>query len=151
MAYSAMDVAKYTISYYCEQGSPISNLKLQKILYFSWIEYYKQKKQHLFEDSFCAWKFGPVVPDVYYEYCIYAGMPIPDYPYDKNPKTLLSGADQNILNPILHRYIGATAHDLVDKTHEEGKPWSVIYQNGEGNRSVIPFPLIINKECEGKV
>ena len=55
MSYSAVDVAKYIVTYSNRQNKPVSNLKLQKILYFTWIDYFKQTKSHLFEDHICAW------------------------------------------------------------------------------------------------
>ena len=74
--YSAVDVAKYIVSYSTQQGKSISNLKLQKMLYYLWVDYYKSTGRELYVDDICAWQFGPVVPDVYYEFCSYAGTPI---------------------------------------------------------------------------
>ena len=38
--YSAVDVAKYIVSYSTQQGKSIRNLKLQKKLYYLWVDYY---------------------------------------------------------------------------------------------------------------
>ena len=76
MSFQVMDVAKYIINYCTEQGKPVSNLKLQKMLYYLWIDYYKNTSEYLFDEDICAWPFGPVVPSVYFEYCSYAGAPI---------------------------------------------------------------------------
>ena len=76
MWYDALDVAKYIITRCYEQGNPISNLKLQKILYFLWADFYRETRRYLFFDDICAWQLGPVVPKVYYEYCPHAGRPI---------------------------------------------------------------------------
>lgn len=48
MAYCAADVAKYIISYCSANKSPVTNLKLQKMLYFVWIDYYTFTKAQLF-------------------------------------------------------------------------------------------------------
>ena len=76
MTFQVMDVARYIVNYCTEQNKPVSNLKLQKMLYYIWIEYHRRTNEYLFEDNIYAWPFGPVVPDVYYEYCSYAGSPI---------------------------------------------------------------------------
>ncbi len=72
--YPAQYVADYTISYCTRAKKPISNLKLQKMLYFLWVDYYKKTKCELYLDDICAWKLGPVVPNVYYNFCLYAGI-----------------------------------------------------------------------------
>ena len=76
MTYTASDIARYIVSYCFRKRKPVSNLKLQKMLYYMWIEYYKKTKKSLFNDDICAWQFGPVIPDIYYAFCVYAGRPI---------------------------------------------------------------------------
>lgn len=142
MAYNALDISKYIVSYCTAKGTPISNLKLQKMLYYTWIEYYKKTKKILFYNPICAWQLGPVVPDSYYEFCAYAGIPI-----TKQYSIEIDYNDVDIMNSILDDYIPITASTLVKRSHEGGKPWDIIYQNGSGNRKVIPFDLIILKEC----
>ncbi len=140
--YTAADVAKYIVSYSTEQGKPISNLKLQKMLYYLWIDYYKSTGRELYADDICAWQFGPVVPEVYYEFCSYAGTPI-----SKSFISPISGSDEIILNEIINKYLIKTAHTLVDMTHKQGSSWNTVYQNGKGIREVIPFELIKRLEC----
>lgn len=142
MTYSAKDIAKHIISYCHEKKRPISNLKLQKILYYVWIDYYKETKKELFLDDICAWQLGPVVTNVYYEFCTYAGTPIPNKYYIN-----LDSKDKLIINKILDKYIDLPASTLVNKTHQRGMPWDLVFQNGLGNRDVIPFSLIKEKEC----
>lgn len=143
MSYSALDIAKYVITSCSVQDQPVSNLKLQKMLYFLWVDFYKTTGRMLFEDNICAWKLGPVVPEVYYAYCHYAGTPISLF-YDTN---YIRGEDQKILNDIISRYLPVPANDLVERTHVAGSAWHTIYQDGAGNRKVIPFELIIMKEA----
>ena len=42
MTYTAVDIAKYIVSYCSGKHRPVSNLKLQKMLYYTWIDYYKK-------------------------------------------------------------------------------------------------------------
>ena len=141
MSYSAVDVAKYIVTYSNRQNKPVSNLKLQKILYFTWIDYFEQTKSHLFEDHICAWGFGPVVPAVYRRFCIYAGEPI-SREYDVE----IEQDETDILNGIIDQYLDLCASDLVNMSHEEGSAWHQIYNDGEGRYAEIPFDLI--KELE---
>lgn len=143
MAYQALDVAKYIVTYSNQQNKSVSNLKLQKILYFTWIDYFKKTKSHLFEDHICAWGFGPVVPAVYRRFCIYAGEPI-----NRDYKAEIKPEDADTLNDIIDQYLDLSASELVSKSHEENHPWHRIYNNGEGRQSQIPFELIVELECD---
>ncbi len=142
MAYTALDVAKHIITYSQKKNCPISNLKLQKILYFSWVDYYKETKRELFLDEIKAWQFGPVVPEVYYEFCSYAGCPIM-----VQYNSILQEDDKKILDSIVENYLSLGVSTLVSKTHQCGKPWDIIFDDGLGYRDSIPFSLIIEKEC----
>lgn len=136
--YNAKDIAKYILSYCTREGNPASNLKLQKLLYFVWIDFFKQTKRRLFENEICAWQYGPVVPDVYYEYCKYASS---NLVLDENIN-IISHYDANIIDDVLQDYIDLSAFDLVNRSHAAELPWATIYQNGVGNRKNIPFSLI---------
>ena len=138
MTYSAIDLAKYMVTYCYKQQKPISNLKLQKMLYFTWIDFYKEKGEAIFLDDVCAWQLGPVVPDVYYNFCAYAGTPI-----TKEYSVNLDPSDTPIINKIIDQYLPLSASSLVSKSHVKGGPWDKIYQGGQGNRDVIPFSLMI--------
>lgn len=141
MWYGALEIARYIITKCYELGEPTSNLKLQKMLYFLWVDFFKATGRRLFCDNICAWQLGPVVPEVYYEYCSYAGKPIRAmYSVD------IEYEDIEILNRIIYEYIDIPANVLVGRTHAPGTAWDLIYQNGAGNRKIIPYDLIIKKE-----
>lgn len=141
MWYSALEIARYVITSCFYKNKPISNLKLQKMLYFVWIEFYRNTGRMLFRDNICAWQLGPVVPEVYYEYCFYAGSPL-----CLSYSSEIEEMDREILDPIISDYMPIPANVLVDRTHAPGSAWDIIYANGSGNRQIIPFDLIIRKE-----
>ncbi len=143
MIYNAMAIANYIITRCYEKGKPISNLQLQKILYFTWVDYFKETNKTLFGDNMCAWQFGPVVPEVYDEYCAYGGIPI-----NIKCETEILPKDRTILDEIIDRYDEVPVNLLVERTHQKGSAWDTIYQDGKGNRQIIPFDLIKQKECE---
>lgn len=144
MVYNAMAVADFIIDRCYKEDRPVSNLQLQKILYFTWVEYYQQTRKTLFWDSICAWQFGPVVPEVYYEYCAYGGRPI-----NIMCETEILEEDRGILEQIIDKYVIIPVNILVNRTHQQGTAWDITYNGGEGNRRVIPFDLIKAKECGG--
>lgn len=148
MVYKVLDVARYIIEYCIGLGKPISNLKLQKMLYFLWIDYYKMNREPLFAEEICAWQLGPVVPEVYYEYCAYGGMPI--YRIE-DKECSIQECDKSILENSIANYMCKSARELVNLTHAQGKPWEKVYNNGKGLRSIIPFKMIQELECEDAV
>ena len=64
----AEDQAAFLIVYSAKQSCPISNLKLQKLLYFAQCYALISENRKLFDEPIEAWAFGPVVPDVYILY-----------------------------------------------------------------------------------
>ena len=65
--YAALDIARYIIKYCKDNGYSISNLKLQKLLYFVQAQFLvTYNGRPAFEEKIEAWDFGPVVPEVYH-------------------------------------------------------------------------------------
>ena len=136
--YSATDIARRIVQLSIQDELWISNLKLQKILYFAWMDYYRDKKgARLFDDTFQAWKYGPVVPDVYYEYWLNVARLIF---LTKAPSVTIDEDTSEFLRKELHEYHKYTAGKLVDMAHRDGSPWKQTYV--EGRKEEIPFPLI---------
>ena len=146
MTYNAMDVAKYIVTYCTENDNPVSNLKLQKMMYFFWIDYYIRTGTYLFDNKMCAWKFGPVAPEVYFAFSVYAGNPI-----IRSFPTSINDNDRMILDEFIEHYMSIPVSELVRQSHRTGGAWDVVYQNGSGIRKDIPFPLIIEKEVMSNV
>ena len=83
-----------------------------------------------------------MVPEVYYEFCSYAGSPINKI-YDI---VIYNQNDSVIINNLIDKYIEFSASKLVEMTHKAFKPWSI--NNGAGLRNIIPFDLIVSMECQ---
>lgn len=70
--YDVLDICRYIINY-----SEISNLKLQKLLYFIQAQFLNEYKKPCFKDELLAWNFGPVVLRAYNQYSCYGALSIP--------------------------------------------------------------------------
>lgn len=137
MGRKAVDVARKMVQLSIDNNLWITNLQLQKILYFTWIDYYKAGHGRLFEDQkFEAWKYGPVVDKVYYEYWLNVSRLIL---FTKEPEEDMSDVSDFLLDS-LRKYQPKKASELVDMAHEEGSPWAECYK--EGKKEEIPFSLI---------
>ena len=74
--YSALDIAKYIIDYSNRRDTPVSNLQLQKILYYIQMNFYRRLNKPAFNEDIEAWRYGPVVSSVYNVYCMYGASDI---------------------------------------------------------------------------
>lgn len=74
----ALDIAKYIISYCNKKEYEISNLKLQKILYFTQGVFLAETDKVCFEDEITFCSFGVIVSDVYEHFAKYGNMSIPN-------------------------------------------------------------------------
>lgn len=97
----------------------VTNLQLQKTLYFMIREYVKENPDYkndryiltLYDKKFEAWPYGPVIPEIYYSYKFYAGMPIQD-----------SGnyhLDYRIFDELICLILKKNIFDLVKITHRQ--------------------------------
>lgn len=140
--YSAVDLARNILKMCVEDGHPISNLQLQKILYFVQVAFLKKTGHAIFSDPIEAWRFGPVVPNAYYEFCGFGGMAIPDIP--KGTYAKLSEKEDNFLVQVVNDKRKLSAWDMVMQTHRTGGAWDKTYAGGKGNRMTITLDLIRN-------
>ncbi|MDP2247969.1 MAG: DUF4065 domain-containing protein, partial [Nitrosomonadales bacterium] len=65
---TAINVARYIIRKFQDAGDPVTNLKLQKLLYYVQGWHLGIYNTPAFEDDFQAWVHGPVVPSTFQEY-----------------------------------------------------------------------------------
>lgn len=125
----AMTIAKYIITKCYNNNNPVSNLKLQKMLYFIFGDYYKKYKEYLFEDDFVAWKLGPVILEVYFSFNSNISNPICES-YDVNlglAQDRLSFIDKKIDN-----LQAKSTWELVEDSHKT-TPWKNAFSRGKGN------------------
>lgn len=83
----AIDVARYFLALADEEaGDLVSNLKLQKLLYYAQGFHLAMTGRPLFDEPIQAWMHGPVVPAVYHAFKVYGSGPIPvAEAVDENP------------------------------------------------------------------
>ena len=138
----AIDLSKYIVSKCVSDNQPISNLQLQKILYYIQKDYLKRNEK-AFSDDIEAWQFGPVVPNVYYYYCGYGAMPIT---FSCEDYEEIDEKNKNIINKIVEEKRKLDPWVMVDETHKKDGAWDKTYKEGKGNHNVISTDLIKEEE-----
>lgn len=143
--YPVRDVSHYIIVYSNERDYGVSNLKLQKLLYFVQAFFLINDFPPCFDEKIEAWDFGPVVPEVYREYKRYGGMDIPTIDYyvkfDKKSiwnteriyyDDIISEDDKEMIRAVVDKFAHCSATVLVNLTHNQD-PWINAYADGQRN------------------
>jgi len=120
------DVAKYFLAQVDEDaGDLISNLKLQKLLYYAQGFHLALYDEPLFPEPIEAWTHGPVVPELYYYYKKYGVGAIP-YPKDVD-FSIYDERTKSLLDEVYSVFGQFSAWKLRNMTHEE-EPWKLAAQ-----------------------
>lgn len=136
--YKAIDLANYIVDKCIKDNTPITNLQLQRILYFVQKDFLKRGSP-AFSDYIEAWGFGPVVPTVYFCFCGFGAMPILFIPRDTVPNL---STDKNIIDNIVENKRNLTPWEIAKETSKITGAWSKVYDNGKGSQHIIPVDLI---------
>lgn len=126
MAYSALEIAKYVINHEHKEHREITNLRLQKLLYFVQAKILVETGKPCFEDEMEAWAYGPVVPIVYNEYKGYGNLPIIER---QKISERIENSIENYINEILNYFSDTPTFELVQITHGQA-PWIEAKKNG---------------------
>lgn len=136
MGYSALDIAKYVVTFCFRRGNPISNLQLQKILYYIQGYSFALRDEEAFGEEILAWKYGPVIKEVYDFFSMYAAMPIENsFRIEITDKEF-----EKLIQVISLDKMVCPAWKLVEQTHGEA-PWKYTTELF-GMGSVIPKEYI---------
>lgn len=103
-----------------EKGDLISNLKVQKLLYYAQGFHLAMYNKPFFEEEIHAWLYGPVVPETYHLFKEYGSGPIslnPEFNFDQ-----FSEEQIELFSEIHTVYGQFSAIKLMDMTHNES-PW----------------------------
>lgn len=124
---SASDVAKYFIWKSSQEKRPITNKKLQKLVYYShaWYLVSNSGKKRLFPERVEAWIHGPVIPDLYFQYKKFGFGPI-DFKLGNKEK--ITGDKKTLLDEIWNEYGKLDADTLEALAHSES-PWREAREN----------------------
>lgn len=143
-------VANYFIQKSFDKGVALSPMKLLKLVYIAhgWHRGYFSK--NLINDAVQAWRYGPVIPDLYRHVKHFGKCDI-DAPIEgygvagdaNNPPP-----DQHtlaLLDRVWEIYSGYGGVQLSAMTHQPGTPWDQIWRSSGGDNyrgAIIPNELI---------
>lgn len=131
MGYKVLDIANKLLKKADNSGNEelMSNMKLQKMLYYQQGFHLAYFGKPLFDEDIEAWMYGPVVPSVYEYYKTNGSKGIEA---DKEREEMqLSKNEEALFNEVYRVYGIYSATGLMNMTHNE-MPWSST-PTGTGN------------------
>lgn len=141
--YDVIDVCNYVIGYCNSRNYAISNLRLQKLLYFIRGTFLERDRGTCFSDHLEAWALGPVCPKAYSYFKVFASQDIPVIYSDpsvswtadrvKKANAIISEEDKELINFVIEKLHNIVTSRLVDITHKQ-RPWQEAYN--------APSPII---------
>jgi len=128
-------VSDYFLSEMAQSGESLSNLKLQKMLYYAQGWFLAINGRPLFDNEIQAWVHGPVVVDEYHRFKEAGYAPII---WDGREVDLPEDVAQ-FLDRVIYTYGSESAYGLEVRTHREA-PWVLArgdIHEGEPSNAVI--------------
>jgi uncharacterized phage-associated protein len=101
------------------EADPVSNLRLQKLLYYAQGWSLALRGKSLFSERIEAWALGPVVPSVYHALKPHGAGSIPS---DTIEADALGHDDATLVSAVWEAYKGFSATKLTALSHLE-EPW----------------------------
>lgn len=136
--YSANQIAEWFLYYNRimmqeADADLISNLKLQKLLYYAQGCYLALRNTALFNEKILAWKHGPAINEIYQKYKSNGSSGIV---YDNDYTGILDNTTETILKQVYEAFGQYSAWGLRNMTHGE-TPWIETPQSDEINLESI--------------
>lgn len=137
MAYKVQEIANKLIKLAdideANGGDAMTNLRLQKLLYYEQGYHLALFGTPLFNEDIESWMYGPVVPTVYNEFSKYGKnvLPVPESVIE------LSDKEERLFNQVFDSLREFSAIGLMNLTHKEA-PWKNAFPHDRGT--------IINKD-----
>lgn len=117
-----------------EGAEYISNLKLQKLLYYAQGSFLAVTGAPLFSDNIVAWQHGPVVEQIYHKYKSNGAQGI-EFTEDFDFSAFTT-EENDLLTEVYDTFGQYSAWKLRNMTHNEA-PWKETYQNDIISRDKI--------------
>src|SRR5581483_1953316 len=128
-------------------GISLTNMQLQKLVYFAHGWHLALTKEALIDTPVKAWNFGPVIPPLYNALKQYGNGVVTARISKKdsegneiNPGTIANEFVKSLLGRVWKLYGKFSGSQLSAMTHEPGSPWDATYKKAPFTE--IPDDLI---------
>lgn len=152
MQYDGRGIANFVLDRADSHGLGLTNLHINKIIYFAHGRFLALQERPLIAQQFEAWEHGPVVQDLYHQFKKYGSDVILGRANRLNRQTAqyeiapykITSEDAEILAPLVEFYMRIPALVLSNWSHKKGSPWyrTWHYNDRSNPGMVIPNELI---------
>lgn len=131
MAYDVRALANYVLDFAERDGRSVSNLHINKIVYFLHADFLAAFSRPLVTAKIEAWTHGPVFRELYHQFKVFGDGSIKDRATSLDPSTgkrtkticTFSESDEAFLHSTIPKYLAMSASALVAQSHIAGGPW----------------------------
>jgi uncharacterized phage-associated protein len=119
--YTADEIANWFIANKdCMPDNVITNMKLQKLLYYAQGTFLALTDEPLFQDDIRKWKFGSVVPSIWRKYKSFDDQPITE----ECTAPEVTETESFLLHKVCEPFAVHSAWQLSEMTHQE-RSWKI--------------------------
>jgi len=152
-------IANVVLDYADKRRIGVTNMALNKIVYFVHCDYLQENGTPLVGAKIEAWQHGPVFREIYHEFKRWGDGDIESRAVKVDPFTgevvkaeVHFGTDEaKYIASLIDRYIGFTAAQLRAISHQAGGPWHRVWgHDGKSNPGMkITNELILESYSSG--
>jgi len=138
--HTSLQVAQYLIDKAAEDKNTLTPMQLLKLVYMCHGWMLGIHSRPLIKDRVEAWRYGPVIPDLYHSIKHYRDKPVQKlggfWNKAKFDADEFDPDEKSIMDQVYDLYGKYTGIQLSALTHQSGTPWDVSYNESERNISI---------------
>ncbi|QYM72915.1 DUF4065 domain-containing protein [Pseudochrobactrum sp. Wa41.01b-1] len=136
--YDVITIADTILKLAKEKGQSLTPMQLMKLVYIAHGWSLALRETDLFGERIEAWRYGPVIPDLYFATKRWGRQSIPFNMIDDGIN--VDQETESFLRDVVNNYAHIDGIALSHMTHKPSTPWSSVYV--DGLNAVIPDNLI---------
>lgn len=114
----------------------LTNLRLQKVLYFTHMFYSGKEGKPLIDEKFQAWEYGPVLPSLYHHVKMYGKEPIGASVFFFQKILDANSKEYEYIKDMYDAMDGIKAGEMINISHWKLGAWYKAYEIGRRDRTI---------------
>jgi uncharacterized phage-associated protein len=126
--YDVLTVADTILRLAKSKGKSLTPMQLVKLTYIAHGWSLAIHERDLFKNRIEAWRYGPVIPDLYQATKSYGRNPIPMDKIGSVDSIEVNEEDRSLIEGVFNKYGHLDGIALSYITHKDGTPWTQVYR-----------------------
>ncbi|MCG8307623.1 MAG: DUF4065 domain-containing protein [Cytophagales bacterium] len=141
---STLAIANFFIRKSLKEKKPVTQIKLQKLIFFAHGFYLAIKEKPLVDEKIEAWQYGPVIPSVYHRFKKWGNNSIDEVLLENGNNLIINQEDIDFLELVWHKFSSLSASQLIKISHETNGPWNRAIEKSKALVGFVVPNIIIN-------